>query len=102
MNFFYQNALALIHPSLSEGFGLPIIEAVYFGCPIIASNISVFQELLKGKYVAFNAKDIENITAQIKYFIQHKPIFDYKNIIKNFSFETMAKKTFDLYRQALT
>ncbi|MDP4011587.1 MAG: glycosyltransferase family 1 protein, partial [Candidatus Roizmanbacteria bacterium] len=44
--YYYNHAKALINPSLSEGFGLPLIEATYFGCPVIASDIPVFKEVL--------------------------------------------------------
>ncbi|MGB3625540.1 MAG: glycosyltransferase, partial [Henriciella sp.] len=41
----YRNAAAVICASYAEGFGLPLIEADYFGVPIIASNIPVFKEV---------------------------------------------------------
>jgi glycosyltransferase involved in cell wall biosynthesis len=42
----YENARALIFPSLDEGFGLPPIEALHFGTPVIASDIPVLRENL--------------------------------------------------------
>jgi len=41
----YQNAKALIQPSIAEGFGLPIIESAYYGTPVIASDIRIFREV---------------------------------------------------------
>jgi glycosyltransferase involved in cell wall biosynthesis len=41
---FYQGAKALVYPSLYEGFGIPIIEALYNGCPVITSNTSSMPE----------------------------------------------------------
>lgn len=96
--FFYKNALAIIHPSLSEGFGLPLIEAAYFNTPIIASNIPVFKELWKDKYVSFNPKDVNDIMAKIKEFIIKRLKFDYKNILKNYSFEKMTQETLKIYQ----
>lgn len=43
----YKGATALIFPSYYEGFGLPIIEAMQFGLPIICSDIPVFREIGK-------------------------------------------------------
>ncbi len=48
----YQHARALLFPSLDEGFGLPPVEALYFGCPVIASDIAVLRETL-GPYATF-------------------------------------------------
>ena len=41
----YANALALVFPSLYEGFGLPIVEAMACGCPVITSNVSSLPEI---------------------------------------------------------
>lgn len=41
----YQNALALTLPSLHEGFGLPVIEAMQHGCPALLSDIPIFREI---------------------------------------------------------
>ena len=41
----YKNALLYIFPSLYEGFGTPIIEAQYSGCPLLCSDIPVFKEI---------------------------------------------------------
>ncbi|MEQ8323704.1 MAG: glycosyltransferase family 1 protein [Vicingaceae bacterium] len=40
----YSNATALIYPSLYEGFGLPVLEAMFYGCPSIVNNLEVFHE----------------------------------------------------------
>ena len=99
--FFYKNALALIHPSLSEGFGLPLIEAAYFNCPIIASDINVFKELLGNSYLSFNPNDVDDIVDKIKSFIEQKPKFNYKNIIIKYSFEKMTSETVKIYKEVL-
>ncbi len=100
--FFYKNAQALIHPSLSEGFGLPLIEAAHFNCPIIASNIKVFKELLGNNYLSFNPNDIDDIAEKIKIFIEKKLRVDYRNILKQYSFEKMTNETLKIYQEVLT
>ena len=99
--FFYKNASALIHPSLSEGFGLPLVEAAYFGLPVIASNISVFKEVLGNEYVSFDPENSRDIQIKIESFLQHRPTFNYTKILKNYSFERMAKVTLQLYLRVL-
>lgn len=94
----YKHAEALIHPSLSEGFGLPIVEAMHFGIPIIASHIPVFQELLGTSYYSFDPFEESSIVAAIHKFEgeEKKKI----NILrKEFSFTEMVRKTMDLYLQ---
>ncbi|MDO8497261.1 MAG: glycosyltransferase family 1 protein [bacterium] len=96
--FFYKNAKALIHPSLSEGFGLPIVEAMHFGLPIIASDIPVFKELIGESYFSFDPTDTENMAKAIERFLKEdKKKVDYASLLKKFSFKTMAQKTLDLY-----
>ncbi len=99
--FFYKNAIALIHPSLSEGFGLPLIEAAYFNCPIIASDINVFKELLGNSYLSFNPNYVDDIVVKIKSFIEKKPSFNHENILKKYSFEKMTNETVKIYKEVL-
>ncbi|OGK25080.1 hypothetical protein A3C25_03430 [Candidatus Roizmanbacteria bacterium RIFCSPHIGHO2_02_FULL_38_11] len=99
--YFYKNASALIHPSLSEGFGLPIIEAAYFNLPIIASDIEVFRELLGRNYISFNSLSIDDITKKINQFLSQRKKVDYANLLKKFSFEKMARQVYNLYQQML-
>lgn len=99
--FFYKNALALIHPSLSEGFGLSLIESAYFNLPMIASNIPVFKEILDDRYISFDPKNPEDIASKIKKFLLEKNKFDYSKIIHKFSFEKMTKEISRLYNKIL-
>jgi glycosyltransferase involved in cell wall biosynthesis len=101
LKFFYKNALALIHPSLSEGFGLPLVEATYFSCPVIGSNIEVFKELLDGEYLSFNPNDENDINNKINIFLREKKKFNYSEILKKYSFEQMTKETLDVYNSSL-
>ena len=100
--FFYKNAKALIHPSLSEGFGLPIVEAMSFNTPIIASKIDVFKEILKDLYVSFDEGDEDDIKEKIIWFLKHNPKYNYEKLIARFSFEKMTDKTLKIYHDNLT
>jgi alpha-1,3-rhamnosyl/mannosyltransferase len=44
----YQGADGLMQPSLYEGFGLPLIEAMACGCPVVATDMPMFREVLGG------------------------------------------------------
>ncbi len=93
----YKEARALVQPSLFEGFGLPLIEAQYFNCPVIASNIPVFDEILSESTPRFDPIDIESITDALKRVSESKPNISKLNT-NRFSFKTMTEKTQDIYR----
>ncbi|MFZ2206088.1 MAG: glycosyltransferase family 1 protein [Microgenomates group bacterium] len=94
----YKHAEALIHPSYAEGFGLPLVEAMHFGIPIIASHIPVFQELLGTSYYSFDPYEVNSIQEAIQRFEQAK--IKTVNMLKpDFSFVQMTKRTMDLYKQ---
>jgi glycosyltransferase involved in cell wall biosynthesis len=57
----YSTATALIYPSLYEGFGLPPLEAMKFGCPVLASNQGSIPEICQNGAIYFNPYDIESI-----------------------------------------
>ena len=62
----YKNCLAVVFPSKFEGFGIPLLECIYFNKPIICSDIPVFREI-GNDYP--NYFDLENIE-ELKYFLK--------------------------------
>jgi alpha-1,2-rhamnosyltransferase len=99
--FLYKHARALVHPSLSEGFGLTLLEAAHFNCPILASNIAVFQEIFGRYYAAFDPRDPEDIAQKLREVLKQKPSPNYSTLLKKYSFKKMAKETLDLYHRSL-
>ena len=67
----YANAAALIFPSLFEGFGLPLAEAMSCGCPIIASRRSSIPEIAGEAALYFNPDDPSDIAAKIRHFFDN-------------------------------
>ncbi len=96
----YKHAQTLVHPSVSEGFGLPIVEAQYFNCPVIASDIPLFHELLSSKSFLFNPYDTEDIARKLDLFQKNKNTAPQVNEGKQtgFSFRKMTVQTLSLYR----
>lgn len=70
----YQRAKALIAPSLMEGYGLPGIEALMVGTPVIAADIPVFREVYQDKATYFNpSRAIELVTA-VQHITSRRPL----------------------------
>lgn len=61
----YQGAQALIIPSLHEGFGLPLVEAMALGVPVLCSNIAVFREVASESALYFDPHDSKSIATSI-------------------------------------
>lgn len=65
---YYAGALALINPSLYEGFGLPVVEALSMHCPVLASSIDAFREVGGTDIEYFNPADVSELSILIKNF----------------------------------
>lgn len=61
----YRQAKALIFPSLAEGFGLPLVEALHYGLPVLASDIPVFREIGQDSCAYFNPRQPESLANMI-------------------------------------
>ena len=72
--YLYLGALALILPSLAEGFGLPAAEAMAIGTPVICSNIPVLKEVTDNCAIFFDPYDPMDIAQKIKFFLANKSI----------------------------
>lgn len=62
----YRGAVAMVFPSLFEGFGLPPLEAMACGCPVAASDAGAIAEVCDEAVVAFDARDVDAIAAAIE------------------------------------
>ncbi|MBI2691029.1 MAG: glycosyltransferase family 4 protein [Solirubrobacterales bacterium] len=65
----YSGAIGLVFPSLAEGFGLPILEAMQCGCPVATSNVSSMPEVAGDAALLFDPEAVESITALMRRLI---------------------------------
>lgn len=94
----YMKAQCLVLPSLYEGFGLPVLEAMDNDCPVLASFTSSLPEVGKDAAIYFDPKDVSDLTEDITTILTNKTIRDTlikkgHERVKEFSWETCAKQT---------
>jgi glycosyltransferase involved in cell wall biosynthesis len=102
----YMNAIAFVFPSLYEGFGMPLLEAMSAGCPVICSNSSSFPEVAGDSAVYFdptNSKSIEETVREVlsSKSLQISLIRKGFNNLNRFSWEKSALETLNVYKKAL-
>ena len=71
---YYQTATALVLPTLDETFGLPVLEAMHFGCPVITSNTGSVAELGKGAAVLVDPLSVDSIAEGIAKVVLDKAL----------------------------
>ncbi len=102
----YKNAVALVYPSLYEGFGLPILEAMSMGVPVITSNCSSMPEVAGDAAILVDPKSVGQISGPVVKVIQDKDEKDCLrkkglNRAREFSWKIAAAKTLELYGKTL-
>jgi len=100
----YNQASVLLFPSLYEGFGLPIIEAMACGCPVITSNIGAPREISGNAAVLVDPNSIESIAKGLTDIahsngLREKKIRQGFERIQDFSWLVTAEKTLDVYEK---
>lgn len=106
MQRFYSNALALIYPSLYEGFGLPLLEAMACGCPVICSNTSSMPEVAGEAAVYFTPTVVDEIAGAMERVadssgLRNELVTEGFKRIQQFSWEKCARETAQVYRLCL-
>lgn len=97
----YSGAIAFISPSLYEGFGLPILEAMACGTPVITSNISSMPEVVGDAALLVEPKNTDEITKSLIEIVKRKNLrnaLKKKGLdrVKNFSWRKFAAETLNL------
>jgi len=103
----YDNALLYVFPSFYEGFGLPPLEAMTHGCPVVSSNRSSMPEILGQAAVYFNPEDEDEMLNKIKKVIddidlQKDLIQKGYQQIKKYHWQNNAKETLEVYNRLIT
>lgn len=99
LKWLYTNAQAFIFPSLAEGFGLPIVEAQYCGCPLILSDIEVMREVARDNAHYFSPLDDKALYLLMKDALNRPHQSSQSEL--HYSFNEMTKNTLQLYKDVL-
>jgi glycosyltransferase involved in cell wall biosynthesis len=106
LEILYQDALALLFLSRYEGFGLPVLEAMANGCPVITTNVSSIPEVAGDAALMFDPDDISGIAGAMNQLLSDssqrtaliKAGYDQAT---NFSWEKTAEKTIAVWQNML-
>jgi glycosyltransferase involved in cell wall biosynthesis len=103
----YSGALALVFPSLYEGFGLPILEAMACGCPVICSRSSSLPEVAGGAAMYLeDPHDSQALAFLLKALADSLALYGElsqkgRNQASHFSWEATARRTFEVFESLL-
>jgi len=106
LKVFYNQALALVHPSLYEGFGLTLLEAMCVGTPVLTTNSSSIPEVVGDAALRVDASDEAAMKDALIRLDQDTPLRESLRLkgferVKIFSWKETARKTAEVYEKAL-
>jgi len=102
--YYYSSATLLAYPSLYEGFGLPPLEAMACGCPVVISNTSSLPEVVGEAGIMVNPYDTDSLAQAMRRVLTDDKLRD-KMVrrgleqAKKFSWEKTAEQTLEVYEK---
>ena len=102
----YRNATGFLFPSLHETFGMPILEAMASGCPVITSHDTGCAEIAGDAALLVDPRSVEAISAAMQSLIEHERLradLRARGLARaaEFTWEKSARKHLDVFEQAL-
>lgn len=106
LKWLYQNASCYVLPSLSEGFGLPGLEALVHGCPLASSNATCLPEIYGEAAHYFDPRSVDNIVQKVSDLLDSQQLRD--DLIEKghtqtakYSWLKMTEETFDIFKKLI-
>lgn len=102
----YRHAACFIFPSLYEGFGLPPLEAMACGCPVVVSNVASLPEVCGDAALYCNPYDPQDIADKIRRIVTDQDLREQLRQkgferVKQFSWERCAEETIKVIQEVL-
>ncbi len=104
MPWFYSAAAVFVYPSLYEGFGLPVVESMACGTPVITSNITSLPEVAGDGAITVSPKDYEAIGSNLLRLVEDEEL--YADMSRRaleraamYSWDKTVKETLEVYRR---
>ena len=102
----YNGASLFVYPSFYEGFGLPPLEAMQCGCPVITSNTSSLPEVVGNAGIMVDPNDVDELAKQMERVLTNKKLQQKMRKAglkqaKKFSWEKCARETLKVYEEVL-
>ncbi len=96
----------LIYPSLYEGFGIPILEAMKMGLPVITSNISAMPEVAGGAAYLVDPNSIEDMTSAMSEVLQNKILREEMiekglGLVHPYTWKNVSERYLELYQEII-
>lgn len=106
LSWLYNNCAAYVFPSLMEGFGLPGLEAMHYGAPVISSNATCLPEVYGDAAMYFDPTNTNDMAEKINTVlsddtIRNELIEKGHLQVNKYSWERTAQQTLQVYRNAL-
>lgn len=106
LRWLYENCQAYVFPSLSEGFGLPPLEAMQHGAPVVSSNATCLPEINGDAAHYFDPLDIQSMADAINEVLTDKQLRQQlvaagRAQVAKYSWQRMAEQTLAVYQKAL-
>lgn len=98
----YRGAQCLVFPSLYEGFGLPVLEAMACGTPVVTGNFGATAEVAGDAAVLVDPYDVDGIAAGIQEARRRRDELRAKGLerVRGFTWDEAARRTLEVYREA--
>ena len=103
---YYKNAKCFVFPSAYEGFGIPVLEAMACGCPVVLANHSSFPEVAGEAGVYFDLNNEKDLKHKIESILNNETLrkeYSLKGFtqVKKFSWEKTVKECYEIYKKVI-
>ncbi|MEO8784744.1 MAG: glycosyltransferase family 1 protein [Candidatus Saccharimonadales bacterium] len=106
LRWLYEHATAYVFPSLSEGFGLPPLEAMHYNTPVVSSNATCLPEVLQDAALYFDPLSSADMADKIDQLLSDphlaaQLVASGRHIVASYSWQRTAQQTLDVFAKAL-